>query len=518
MKRIAKSTHASVGARLAFFLFAALPVVAQAAACGLQSSSSPAGAGPTLRFPAGAASVTAGSDLYGGSTLYNVDDDAFWNDPTGIASLKAAGVRTLRFPGGGVADNWDWESNRLVRPDEWPKEARTEDERKGRTDYLEFLSAIKKTNVTDPFFVVNVDSAVRDEGDLDTNIQRYAQRAAAWVRAVKQAGYKVTYWEIGNEMYLPSNPVTAGEYARVLNAYSKAMKAADPSIKIGAVGPIEIDESGFGDKVGEEALKSIRAKANTTGSKPCEGEKTRDCIREFKKGKRQSREEKWWPTVVSRARDSFDFAVVHRYKLAKFPQGGSGALPATENIQVLKRTLSSAKGTNVPIALTEWNIPGDLHRKRALPHIDHLMHVGIYLGSNAVGGVDFAHYWPFRTNSKDFGTLLTKDGRLTPIGRLFELTSPMIPNAPVAEAVLSPDVYALKIGGSTTRGALVVNMGTSPVNVQFADTAKGTSSLTRMVGDAEGNISEQPCETTQSAGGSAVVAAPGKSITVLRIQ
>lgn len=504
-------------ARLAFVLAAFLPVLANAAACGQQSSSGGAAAGPVLAFPSNLKPVTAGSSLFGGSTLYNVDDDAFWTSPNGIASLKAAHVRTLRYPGGGVADNYDWETNSLVRPNEWPKDAPTQAERDQRTDYLEFLAAAKKADIKDIFFVVNLDSAVRDKGDLDANLQKYAAKAARWVKAVKDHGYRVEYWEIGNEMYLPTNPVSASEYARALNYYSKAMKAVDPTIKIGAVGPIEIDESSFADKIGSEALKEIRAKADETGSKPCEGERARECVKTLKKGHRKETVENWWPALLSRAKDSFDFVAVHRYKLVKFPPRGS-QYPATDNLQTLERTLSNAKGRHVPIALTEWNIPGDLHRKRALPPIDHLMNVGIYLGNNAVGGVDFAHFWPFRTKSKDFGTLLTTDGQLTAVGHLFEATSTLIPDAPVSEAALSDTVYALRVGGSSTRGTVIVNTGAGPATVEFSDGAKGKATITRFVGGEGGAITEQPAETSECDAGTARITAPAQSITVLSIQ
>jgi hypothetical protein len=504
--------------RLLFAGAVMLPVLANAAACGVQNSAS---SGPTLRFPSGAPTVTAGSDLFGGSTLYHVDDVAFWSGSKAQASINEAGLTTLRFPGGGVGDNYDWETNSLIRPNEFPGEAKTDEEKKSRTDYLSFLAAAKKIGINDIFFVVNVDSAVRDKGDLDENLKKYADKAARWVKAVKDHGYTVKYWEIGNEMYLPSNPVTADEYARALNYYAKAMRAVDPSIKIGAVGPPKVDESGFGDKVGTVALKSIRQEADSTGSKPCEGERTRDCIKKFSaskgKGRQRERTEDWWPAVVARAKGSFDFAAVHRYRLSKFPQGG-GTFESTDAIRQLKDYLRSAKGTDVPIAMTEWNIPGELHRQGGVTQIEQLMNVGILLGNYTVGGVTFAHFWPFRMLGKDPGTLLSRDGGLADVGRLFAVTSHLLPNAPVSEAALSSSVYALKVGGSQTRGTLIVNTGSSAVNVAFSDAAKGTASVTRFVGQGREEVTEQPCQTSDVSGGSLVVEAPAQSVTVMSLK
>ena len=58
--------------------------------------------------------------------------------------------------------------------------------------------------------------------------------------ANKEKGYDVKYWEIGNETYLPGTyyPATAREYAEAFGKYARAMKGVDPSIQIGAVGPL----------------------------------------------------------------------------------------------------------------------------------------------------------------------------------------------------------------------------------------------------------------------------------------
>jgi alpha-N-arabinofuranosidase len=77
-----------------------------------------------------------------------------------------------------------------------------------------------------------------------------AAQAAAWVQTTNVAGLtspaggalpKVTYWEIGNEPYLSnpngSNPnsceLDAATYVARVNAFAQAMRAVDPTIKIG---------------------------------------------------------------------------------------------------------------------------------------------------------------------------------------------------------------------------------------------------------------------------------------------
>src|SRR5258708_36525666 len=69
--------------------------------------------------------------------------------------------------------------------------------------------------------------------------------AAGWVRWFNvEKGYKVRYWEIGNEGYggweeghkLPNQPDLTGEiYGKDFVVMAKAMRQVDPDILIGAV-------------------------------------------------------------------------------------------------------------------------------------------------------------------------------------------------------------------------------------------------------------------------------------------
>lgn len=61
------------------------------------------------------ASRPISSALLGTNNLYWIDDDRVWANPEFPALLKSLGVQSLRFPGGEVADNYDWETNRLER-------------------------------------------------------------------------------------------------------------------------------------------------------------------------------------------------------------------------------------------------------------------------------------------------------------------------------------------------------------------------------------------------------------------
>ncbi|MBG0814667.1 cellulose binding domain-containing protein [Planomonospora sp. ID82291] len=151
---------------------------------------------------------------------------AIWDSRLGTDEtadlLKDAGVKLLRYPGGSYSDIYHWADHTApggyVAPD---------------TDFDTFMRGVRRTGAQ-PMVTANYGTGT-------------AQEAAAWVRyANVTKGYGVTYWEIGNENYGNGRYGTAweadehadkspAEYARHVVAYADAMKAVDPTIKIGAV-------------------------------------------------------------------------------------------------------------------------------------------------------------------------------------------------------------------------------------------------------------------------------------------
>ena len=73
------------------------------------------------------------------------------------------------------------------------------------------------------------------EGNDWKTVGYWASRRA---EASHPAAWKVTYWEIGNELFWNSETgyTTAGQYAAGFLRFAAAMKAVDPTIKVGAVG------------------------------------------------------------------------------------------------------------------------------------------------------------------------------------------------------------------------------------------------------------------------------------------
>ncbi|MDM7854715.1 cellulose binding domain-containing protein [Cellulomonas alba] len=151
---------------------------------------------------------------------------AVWDTDLGTDTvadlLHDAGTQIMRYPGGSYSDIYHWKDNTApggyVAPD---------------TDFDHFMAGVHRAGAQ-AMVIANYGTGT-------------PQEAADWVRYAnveKQDG--VRYWEIGNELYgnghygasweSDDHPAkTPAEYATNLVQFSRAMKAVDPTIKIGAV-------------------------------------------------------------------------------------------------------------------------------------------------------------------------------------------------------------------------------------------------------------------------------------------
>jgi hypothetical protein len=231
--------------------------------------------------------------------------DSQMNAPAVQDLLGQAGIGMLRYPGGSYGDIYHWQDNTapggFVAPG---------------TNFDAFMGTVQKIGAQ-PILIANYGTGT-------------PQEAAAWVQyANVTKGYGAKYWEIGNENYgngyygadweadnhASKSPTT---YANNVLQYASAMKAVDPTIKIGAV---------------------LTLPGNWPDSVLASGD-TAD----------------WNRTVLSIAGSAIDFAIVHWY-----PNGTGAATALTEPAQLpgelgqLRQEINKYARTNLGIALTEVN-------------------------------------------------------------------------------------------------------------------------------------------------------------------
>ncbi len=325
--------------------------------------------------------------LYGVNALFWIDDDAVRADGRVTKRLRELPCGFMRFPGGTVADNYHWKTQRLDDPSLYPKT-----EGPQTTDTDEFIAWCREVGA-EPLMVVNAQSGVI-AGDLEAGLRE----AAEWVDYCnRQRGYRVRYWEIGNEIFLncPRRPMTAQEYASLLSRFSQAMKRVDPAIQIGAIGPPQAKHIVLMDRLpgGErQRLLVMPLKAREEEMKRLATRTPKD------------RGDAWWPTLIRQAGRDFDFATVHIY-----PWGGTfdkfAAKPlafAGDMAEIKQLFAQELPDRRIPLAITEWN----LGRQRQTRGIGSALILAELQGNWLYGGVDMANFWSTRFPSQAFPMLL----------------------------------------------------------------------------------------------------------------
>ncbi|MFI9365825.1 cellulose binding domain-containing protein [Kitasatospora sp. NPDC053057] len=236
--------------------------------------------------------------------------DANMNSAATTGLLSTAGINTVRYPGGSHSDVYHWqtgtaENGAYVAPN---------------TGFDAFMGTVRAAGAQ-PIITANYGSGT-------------PQEAAAWVQyANVTKGYGIKYWEVGNEVYGNGeynatweydthSSKSATTYANNLVQYVSAMKAADPSIKIGAV----LTTPGYWPD-------GIVGPGDTMD---------------------------WNHTVLSIAGSKIDFAIVHAYPTSTSP-ADLLTKPQAQNANIagaVRSLINQYAGSNAPnvgIAVTEAN-------------------------------------------------------------------------------------------------------------------------------------------------------------------
>ncbi|MPY35312.1 hypothetical protein FNH09_29950 [Streptomyces adustus] len=192
------------------------------AATALPASLASASAAAAVTVNASTSLATVPATLVGANTAIY---DGLLTSTTTAGLLHAAGVKYLRYPGGSHSDVYHWqthtaENGAYIDPN---------------ADFDNLMTMADSAQAK-PIITVNYGSGT-------------AQEAAAWVEyANVTKGHGITYWEIGNEVfgnghygssynweYDTHTDKSPAAYANACVDYIAAMKAVDPSIKVGVV-------------------------------------------------------------------------------------------------------------------------------------------------------------------------------------------------------------------------------------------------------------------------------------------
>jgi hypothetical protein len=396
--------------------------------------------------------------IFGTNLLYWVDDDQALADGSVLTALRGAQVGMLRFPGGTVANNYDWATNQLEDPTVFPHSPDPEADAVSRTDYREFLGLVRQLPQARGNLVVNVEGAYRQTPAV---VGRYAQKAADWVRSVNVTmGAGIKHWEIGNEEYFPYWPgLSAREYAASVVTFSKAMKAVDPTVKIGAVGPFSSSGVGFGDRLTASGKTRFRAMTPEEIKTHLEEFGSEEAFARWLNGGSVVSTSPWWEVVAREAGDHFDFIVTHRYDATRSGGDFTREVTTAQTIGEIRATVSAQHPGWPQVAMTEWNVAGESVME---PH-EHVVAMAEQLTHMLRSRLLFANYWPLRSKNSPF-TLMTMEGAkkdsLEVFGAIARATEPNLIPSEVTLGTKVDVVASAKWKSSTSdvrRTVLVVN-------------------------------------------------------------
>jgi hypothetical protein len=151
--------------------------------------------------------------------------------------LRQAGITMLRFPGGSTADVYHWQDHSTTR-----KNGPTSNPLGyvNPNNTFDAFMGLAQSVGAQPFITVNYGTNYPGTNGGDP------AEAAAWVQYANVAKhYGIKYWEVGNEVYANGTYPNANweadfhaakgpaTYASNVLQYVQAMKAVDPTIKIG---------------------------------------------------------------------------------------------------------------------------------------------------------------------------------------------------------------------------------------------------------------------------------------------
>ncbi len=290
--------------------------------------------------------------------------DGNFDTPTTIEALNELDTHILRFPGGSLADTYNWATGKSGQNTwAWP------------VLFSDFIHVVTNTGAQ-TIITVNYGTGT-------------PQEAAAWVAAANvtnKLGF--TYWEVGNECYgtwetdsntYPHDPYT---YATRAAQYIQQMKAVDPNIKIGV--PVVNGED---------------SSANGYSSHPAYNSRTGT----YHNG--------WTPVVLSTLHSlgvTPDFLVHHVYPEYQadndqllLQESTNWAMNAADYEQQLSDYLG-ASGTNIELFCTENNADAGNQGKQSTSIVN-----GLYLADSLAQLMktpfDSFVWWDFRNGTDTSG-------------------------------------------------------------------------------------------------------------------
>ncbi|MEO3473782.1 hypothetical protein AAFN86_18085 [Roseomonas sp. CAU 1739] len=221
-------------------------VIGTGAAAPAPRAAAPAPSAPATEIPARVRVDTTAvrrvipREIFGTNVEIIRDANGLWDarrnrlDPDVVRMARDMGISLVRFPGGVWSDAYDW------RHGIGPMSARaTTPTHPGADERFRHVFGTDEALA----FAREIGGSLLITVNAGTGTP---EMAADWVRYVNGDGGRsprngrVTWWEIGNELYMEGDAsggaTTPQRYADRVIAFSRAMRAVDPNIRVAAIG------------------------------------------------------------------------------------------------------------------------------------------------------------------------------------------------------------------------------------------------------------------------------------------
>jgi alpha-N-arabinofuranosidase len=177
--------------------------------------------------------------LFGENVEWAHAADGLWDAEAGrahddvVSVLAPLGISLLRFPGGTYSDFYHWRE--AIGSQRKPQINPFESDGLGglANEYPHFgpdeLPPLAKALGAELLITANAGTGSAEE-------------AAAWLQHYKDNGVRAPYWEVGNEVWIQGDDLAATmqrktpeQYAALFDSYARALRAVEPSVKVGAI-------------------------------------------------------------------------------------------------------------------------------------------------------------------------------------------------------------------------------------------------------------------------------------------
>lgn len=163
--------------------------------------------------------------------------------------------------------------------------------------------------------------------------EEHHERARRWISRV------------GNEEYFPRRyGFSAPDYAAEVVAYANAMKAVDPSIRIGAVGPFSATEGSFIDRLTPNGLQKFESMTDDEldAKKEALGQGQEGLLDWLNDGVKVT-PRAWWDVVAEEAGAKLDFIILHRYDATRAKCDFSKPVTIADTIRDVRQVVAKHK-------------------------------------------------------------------------------------------------------------------------------------------------------------------------------